>query len=139
MHYKRMYDDKEFLYEYDLDGKDVTVTIEKCVAGELTGDKGRKSKKPMVSFVGTPKKLALNKTNGKAIASMYGTSVEAWAGKQITLYPTVTDFGGETLPCIRVRPTIPTGKASKATAASLSAQIADKMAEIAADDAEKEE
>lgn len=131
MHYKRMYDDKEFLYEYDLDGKDVTVTIEKCVAGELTGDKGRKSKKPMVSFVGTPKKLALNKTNGKAIAAMYGTAVEAWVGKQITLYPAVTDFGGETMPCIRVRPTIPTGKASKASAASLSQQIAEKMAEEA--------
>lgn len=107
MHYKRMYDDKEYLYAFDLDGREVTVQIEKCFAGELTGEKGRKSKKPMLKFVGKDKKLALNKTNGKIIAGLYGVDADAWAGKWITIFPTTTDFGGDTVECIRVRPAIP--------------------------------
>lgn len=107
-HYKRMYDDKEYLYAFDLDGREVTITIEKVLAGELQGDKGRKTRKPMIAIVGKTKKLALNKTNGKTIASLYGTDTDEWAGKQITIYPTTTDFGGETVECIRVRPTVPT-------------------------------
>lgn len=107
MHYKRMFDDKEFLYAFDLDGREVTVTIEKCVAGKITGEKGRESKKPLLHFVGKQKKLAINKTNGKTIASLYGNDVENWAGKSIVLYPTTTTFGSETVECIRVKPVIP--------------------------------
>jgi len=110
MHYKRMFDDKEHLYAFDLDGREVTVQIEKCFAGELQGEKGRKSKKPMLKFVGKEKKLAINKTNGKTIATMYGPDTDDWAGKWITLYPTTTDFGGETVECIRIRPMVPKGR-----------------------------
>lgn len=106
-HYKRMYDDKEHLYAFDLDGRDVTATIEKVFSGEVMGEKGRKSKKPMIKFVGKEKKLAVNKTNGKTIASMYGTDTETWVGQQITMYPTTTEFGGETVECIRIRPQRP--------------------------------
>ncbi len=107
MHYKRMFDDKEFLYAFDLDGREVTVTIEKCTAGKITGEKGRESKKPLLHFVGKQKKLAINKTNGKTIASLYGNDVENWAGKSIVLYPTTTTFGSETVECIRVKPIVP--------------------------------
>lgn len=106
-HYKRMYDDKEHIYAFDLDGRDVTLTIEKVFAGEVQGEKGRKSKKPVIKFVGKDKKLAVNKTNGKTIAQLYGTDTDGWLGKAITLYPTTTDFGGDTVECIRVRPQRP--------------------------------
>lgn len=106
-HYKKLYDDKDFLFAFDLDGRDVTVTIEKCVGGEIVGEQGRKNKIPVLFFVGKKKRLGLNKTNGKTIASMYGTQTEAWSGKAITLYPTTTQFGGETKECIRVRPIVP--------------------------------
>ena len=107
MHYKKMFDDKEHLYAFDLDGREVTVQIERCIAGEIAGEKGRKSKKPILKFVGKEKKLAVNKTNGKTIASLYGTDTDNWAGQWITIYPTTTDFGGETVDCIRVRPQVP--------------------------------
>lgn len=136
--YRRMYDDKEHLYAYDLEGREVTIQIEKAFGGELIGDKGRKSKKPMIKFVGKDKKLALNKTNGKAIAKLYGTNTDDWAGKWITIYPTTTEFGGETVDCIRVKPYVPTpkngksgGKGGKASEPSLTDQIADKMNEQA--------
>jgi hypothetical protein len=106
-HWKSMFDDKEFLFAFDLGGREVTVTIDRCTAGQIVGEQGRKSKKPMLSFVGKQKKLALNKTNGKIIASLYGAETNNWAGKSIIIYPTTTTFGSETVECIRVKPVVP--------------------------------
>lgn len=115
MDYRKMFDDKEHMYAFDLDGHpsgrdgrpERTLEIAGVTRGELTGEKNRKTKKPMVSFVGEPKKLALNKTNGKAVAALYGNDTEAWVGERITVFATTTEFGGETVDCIRVRPQRP--------------------------------
>lgn len=101
--------DKQYLYAYDLQGRDVTVTIAKVVGGTLVGTGGKSNKKPIIFFNGTTKGLALNITNAKTIASMYGNSFksEDWIGKRVTLYPARTSFGGTEMDCIRIRPTIP--------------------------------
>jgi hypothetical protein len=112
-HWKSMFDDKEFLFAFDLGGREVTVTIERCTAGQIIGEQGRKSKKPMLSFVGKQKKLALNKTNGKIIAAMYGNETSAWAGKSIIIFPATTTFGSETVECIRVKPIVPAASNGK--------------------------
>ena len=114
-HWKSMMD-REYMFAFDLKGKDVTVTIERVSAGELTALGGRKSKKPLCWFKeGREKKpLALNSTNCKAIAAMYGNDTEQWIGKRIVIYPTTTQMAGETVECIRVRPQIPAASA-KAT------------------------
>ena len=106
-HYKSMFEDNGMLYACHLDGKDFTLTIRKVEAGSVTGSKGKKDKKPIVHFERTDKKLALNKTNGKVIAGMYGPDTDDWVGKRITLYATTTEFGSETVECIRVRPKVP--------------------------------
>jgi hypothetical protein len=61
---------------------------------------------------GTDKGFALNATNGKTIASLYGNIVEAWSGKKITLYKSMTRSpqGDGDVECIRVRPTVPASK-----------------------------
>lgn len=105
-HYRTFYEPGELLEAADLGGRDVVVEIDSVTAGTVGRDK-HKSKKPMISFVGKKKKLACNKTNGKIIAALYGTDVSAWKGKRITLYPTTTQFGGETVECIRCRPSVP--------------------------------
>jgi hypothetical protein len=102
--------DKEFLYAFNLQGREVTVEIERVKAGSVTGEGGKKSKKPVCYFKGKDKPLALNVTNCKVIAGMYGTNTDGWIGKRITIYPTTTDFGGKTCDCIRVRPGVPRGK-----------------------------
>jgi hypothetical protein len=110
-HWKKMMDPKEMLFAFDLDGRDVTLTIKKVVAGELTGEQGRKSKKPIIHFEKTPKKLAANNTNCKTIAQLFGShETNDWVGKRITLFPTTTNFGGNTVDCIRVRPYLPKDK-----------------------------
>lgn len=102
-HWREM-TDSDWLRAFDLQGKDVTVTVEKVVAGEVTGEKGKKSKKPVVFFVGKKKPLAMNSTNCKTVARMYGNNTEQWIGKSITLYTATTQKDGEEMPCIRIRP-----------------------------------
>ena len=111
--------DRKFLFAFDLEGKDRTLTIDRVEAGELEGEKGRKSKKPLCYFVESKsgKPLALNATNCKAIAKLYGADIEGWAGQRITLYPTTTEMGGETVECIRVRPRKPPARNERPAAA----------------------
>lgn len=118
-HYRQLYD-RDYLGSWDLpENGDKVFTIERCVGGELTGNGGKKNKKPLISFVGNDKKLVCNVTNAKAIAGMYGSHVEKWAGKRITLYVSTTrdpSTGGE-IPCIRVRPQAPQDDGAKVSAA----------------------
>jgi len=113
-HWKKLMDEKEMLYAHDLDGRDVTITVEKVIGGELRGENNKKSKKPICHIKGKTKKLALNVTNCKTIEALTGTPDPAeWAGIRITIFPTTTDFGGKTVECIRVRPYWPKEKAGK--------------------------
>lgn len=105
-HWKSMMD-RDFIFAFDLNGQDVTVTISKVVAGTLVGSGGRKTKKPVLYFEGKEKGLALNTTNAKIIAGMYSNMTEQWVGQRITIFPTTTTMGGETVECIRVRPVVP--------------------------------
>lgn len=109
-HWKSMMD-KEFIYAFDLKGRDVTVTIERVTAGELKNG-NKKSKKPLCFFRESKDKrsLALNATNCKVIAKLYGNDTDEWRGKRVTLYPTTTEMAGETVECIRVRPRAPGDK-----------------------------
>ena len=96
--------DKEYLYAYDLQGKDVTVVIESVKGGTLVGTGGKSNKKPVLKFKGKEKALALNITNARIIAGLYGGfDSQLWIGKAITLYPTTTTFGAQTVECIRIR------------------------------------
>ena len=117
--YRSLYD-KEFIGAWDLkDDKDTTVTITKVVGGNLVGQGGRKSKKPIVYMKGTEKGFAVNATNGKTIATMYGKNIEDWIGKRITLYKSTTrdPSGGDAeVECIRVRPRVPAPSPQQAPA-----------------------
>lgn len=112
-----------YLSAADLAGKEVTLTIRALQIDELDV-KGGKEERPVLYFEETAakaretrkqeKRLILNKTNAKTIASMYGNKAEGWTGKAITLYPTETEAFGERVDCVRVRPTAPKPAAKEA-------------------------
>ncbi len=107
---RKLYD-KAYIYSYDLEGRDVTVTIERVSGGTLVGTGGTKNKKPVLHFKGTEKGLALNITNARVIAGLYGGfESDQWIGKRVTLYPTTTTFGSQTVECIRIRNVVPKAK-----------------------------
>jgi hypothetical protein len=107
--YRGMFD-REYLGAWDVAGRDYTLEITRVVVAELTGEGGRKNKKSVVYFKEAQKGLALNKTNARTIAGLYGNDTRAWVGKRVTLFATTTTFGRETVECIRIRPEVPRGK-----------------------------
>ena len=97
----------DYLAAVEFGGKDVTLTINGVTVEELKMRGGASDRKPVISFAETKKKLVCNKTNADSIAQLYGTEAKGWAGKRITLYPTKTQCGRDTVDCIRIRETVP--------------------------------
>ena len=106
-HWKKFFD-KEYVGSWDLEDGDRTVTISKVEAGELHNQStNTKEKKPVLSFEGRSKKLVMNNTNCKTVARLYGNDTDDWVGKDITLFRSQCEVGGETDDCVRVRPDAP--------------------------------
>jgi hypothetical protein len=111
--YRTMFD-KDFIGAWDLFDKagkavDAVVTITSIKVEEIVGEGGRKDNCPVMRMQGKKKGFILNVTNCRSIAGMYGNDVDGWVGKRITLYPTTTQFGRNTVDCIRVRTNVPGG------------------------------
>lgn len=93
----------------DLGNNLITVTISH-VDVEAMGRGKDAETKPVVYFAGKTKGLVLNKTNAKRIVEITGSpDTDHWKGHQITLYATETEFQGETVDCIRVKPPVKGG------------------------------
>ena len=91
-----------FLKAADLPaGKQVKVTMESFEIVQMD-DNGVSKDKVNVHFVGKEKTLMLNKTNSGAISHVYGGDTDGWVGKEIIMYSTQVDFGGQMVPAIRV-------------------------------------
>lgn len=104
-HWKRLMN-PDYIGAYWLPpGEDVTVTIDHVVREMITGTGGKKEECTVAHLKGV-KPFILNATNCKTIAKLYGTYIEDWAGKPITLYATTTKMGGETVECLRIRPKV---------------------------------
>jgi len=87
-----------YLKAADLQGKRVTVTVDRVVMEDIGGEH-----KPVVKFVGKDRGIVLNKTNAAMIAEIASDEeTDNWKGTKITLYPTKTDFQGKRVDCIRV-------------------------------------
>jgi hypothetical protein len=72
-----------------------------------TEEIGEDDVKPVLYFQGAKKGLVLNKTNANLIAAEYGPETDGWIGKEIELFPTKTEFKGQTVDCLRVRMYVP--------------------------------
>jgi hypothetical protein len=93
-----------FLRASDLKGKEITVTIDRVEAEEFEQD-GVKRRKPVVHFRNNGlKPLVCNKTNSSRLATALGDKdTDAWAGKQVRLYPDMEEFRGQVHEVVRVR------------------------------------
>ncbi|WP_428938858.1 hypothetical protein [Fontivita pretiosa] len=96
----------KFLKAADLDG-DRVLTIRSVAIEDVGTD--RTEEKPVVSFQEIEQRLVLNRTNADTIADLYGADTDEWAGRQIILTPSETDFAGKRVPCIRIRTRAPGG------------------------------
>lgn len=83
-------------------GVKARVVVESCEEIMFREDDGKDKAKLKLSFVGKEKGLILNKTNAMTISHVYGPSVSEWYGKEIFLYSTKVDFGGQMVDAIRI-------------------------------------
>lgn len=91
-----------YLKASDLQGREAIVTIDR-VGFEAVGRE--REMKAVIYFAGKQKGIVLNKTNAKKIIEIAGSAeTEDWHGTQVKIYPTETEFGGETVDCIRIKP-----------------------------------
>jgi hypothetical protein len=88
----------KWLRHVDLKGRTVRVCID-TVVQEKVGD----DIKPVVYFRDKEKGLGLNKTNANTIVKAYGDDSDGWPGKELELYPSETEYMGDTVDCIRLR------------------------------------
>jgi hypothetical protein len=116
----RAYFDSSVYRVWHLNGKERTYRITRVT--RLDSEfRGEARKQPLLRLEDSkgnpvPLPLALNKTNAKTVAGLYGNKPAAWVGRLITLYPTTTDVGGRTEDCIRIRNEDPGKRARKGKA-----------------------
>lgn len=90
-----------YLKASDLQGNQAVVTIDR-VEFEAVGRE--KDQKAILYFIGKKKGVVLNKTNARKICEIAGSALtEEWHGVAIVLYPTETEYAGDTVECIRVK------------------------------------
>lgn len=99
-----------FLKADALKGHKITFTIADMDVQELEGESGKKAAKVIVTFAKPqspalaklPLELVLPKTNGECFRRMFGNNPHQWVGKRVTLFPSTTKFGRDTVDCIRI-------------------------------------
>jgi hypothetical protein len=95
-----------YLKASDLGDSSPIVTIERVEHEPVGRDREMKA---VLYFAGKEKGVVLNKTNAKKITDLVGSpETDDWSGFKIRLFATTTEFGGETVECIRVKAAGPT-------------------------------
>lgn len=101
----------DYLREYHLQGKEVTVTIEHVQFETMRsmrreeGDRGDEIKMIVVYFKDKSLGLGLSANcNIDSLKRLCGKKCKEWVGKKVCLYPaTCNAFGDPKCPCIRIK------------------------------------
>ena len=115
-HWKQL-QNNDWIGAYALqDGQDLTLTIDKAMQEQVTGNNGKREMCLTVHWLERDyKPMIVNRTNAKTITKVTGSPyIEDWHGKQITLYVDTTRLGSDIVECLRIRPYAP--KQTKQTA-----------------------
>ena len=114
-----------YLKAADFDDQPAVFTITGC-DWQPVGQGEAAKYKAVMSFQGQEKKLVLNATNKKVLIKAFGKHTPAYTGKQIEVYPTVCDYQGEQVDCLRMRvpePASPSAVATEVTSTPASEDI----------------
>lgn len=87
------------------EGSAAVVTILRVTSETIKNrETNQNETKPTLEFREFDKPLVLNKTNAKKIASLLKSDdTDDWINRQVQLYATETQYGSDTVACIRVR------------------------------------
>jgi len=103
MHVDQMFP-SPYIKAADVLGRELNITIAGWEYEEFEDPRTKeKDRKPVLSFQKTDKRLILNVTNAKTIASIFGEETDNWAGKQICLFTKDVEAFGEMKNAIRIK------------------------------------
>jgi hypothetical protein len=111
----------KYLKASDLRGQQARVVMEQVTTEDIGQDR-----RAILYFKGKQKGLVLNKTNASTIAESYGQNTDGWEGKEITLYPSKTDYQGKRVDCIRLQIDQPRPRRPQPTPAAAPAPVHDE-------------
>src|SRR5690242_13349737 len=98
-----MYEAKsKFFNADDLNGGDRELVIAAVEVEEFPD-----GPKFLVEFDGERKRLVLNVMNGRALVGVYGKDTNYWINKRVLLYAAETNYKGQAMPGVRLRPISP--------------------------------
>lgn len=98
-------------YSMPTDGSNIILTIKNVTREMVTGEGGKKEECTVAYFQEDSKPMILNRTNCKAITTVYGTPyIEEWAGKQIEITVARVKVAGDMVDALRVVPKQPSTK-----------------------------
>lgn len=92
-----------WLRAVDLNGEAITYTIKKVT---LEGIGKPAVEKPVLWFNETSLGLVLNKTNVRTLEDLLGNETDDWPDQKVNLVPTLTEFSGKQVECIRLQPAL---------------------------------
>ena len=102
-HWKSLLPPGKYVSAFELQGKDVTMVINKVTSEEIVGDQGITNQRIVIAFKGAKLPMVLNKTNREVIIGLYGNDYDKWIDRPITMYPTSTKMAGKVVDCIRLK------------------------------------
>lgn len=114
-HWKKAFK-SDYLSSSDVDGKDLTLTIEKVVYKECVTQSGKKFCNVAIFKESGFKPMILNVTNSKTVKKFSGnkTHLEDWNNIKVQIYvDQKVRFGNDTVEGLRIRTTQPTKQANK--------------------------
>lgn len=92
----------KYLAAADLDGRDITVTIDDVKLEDI-GQGQNKEQKLVISMKGKDKQFVVNKTNAKTISKVLGSDdTDDWIGQRIIIGPREVEFQGDMIWSLRV-------------------------------------
>ena len=126
MNINEIYGSSEWIRAADLQGRKVRVRITHWESTEFKRQ-DRTVKQIALTFAGKEKRLGLNITNARMIASMYGDNPDSWLQQEIMLYPSKTsNAGGQIVDCVRIEYQEPRQVARPARPAPAPAPVQDE-------------
>ena len=94
----------KYLKSSDLNGKPVTVTIERATLEKLKALDGKEQEKIVLTFRNAKKALPLNRTNYDSITEIVGDDeTDNWIGQRIELFADTIQMAGKIVACVRIR------------------------------------
>ena len=116
MDIRNIFTGTQYLRAADLQGKQFRLTIMSCDVRNLAPEGQASDEKPVLKFKESDKEFACNRTNSSKIAETLTNETDNWSGNYVTLAPSMTNFRGAEVPCIRDIEATANGKPIQAAA-----------------------